>query len=186
MTSKERVLAALAHKEPDRVPVDFGASAVTGIHAKMVIALRERYGLERRPVKVHEPYQMLGLVEEDLKQALGLDVDGVFPPETMFGYRNEGWTPWRLDDGTEVLMSARFQTVMAGLMIAPVTGNPMEVAAETHGEVRALGAGDVDDGGIAHDVGDTLCDLVHPIVIGGHAFDHELRRDADHVAVADV
>ncbi len=111
MTSKERVLAALAHKEPDRVPVDFGASAVTGIHAKMVIALRERYGLERRPVKVHEPYQMLGLIEEDLKQALGLDVDGVYPPETMFGYRNEGWTPWRLDDGTEVLMSAHFQTV---------------------------------------------------------------------------
>jgi uroporphyrinogen-III decarboxylase len=111
MTSKERVLAALAHKEPDRVPVDFGASAVTGMHVKIVIALRRRYGLEPRPVKVHEPYQMLGLVEEDLKQALGLDVDGVYPPETMFGYRNEGWTPWRLDDGTEVLMSAHFQTV---------------------------------------------------------------------------
>lgn len=111
MTSKERVLAALSHKEPDRVPVDFGASAVTGMHAKVVLALRRHYGLEPRPVKVHEPYQMLGLVEEDLKQALGLDVDGVYPPETMFGYRNEGWTPWRLDDGTEVLMSAHFQTV---------------------------------------------------------------------------
>ncbi len=114
MTSKERVRAALAHQEPDRVPVDFGASSVTGIHVKIVGALRAHYGLAPGPVKVHEPYQMLGLVEEDLKQALGLDVDGVFGPETMFGYRNEDWTPWRLDDGTEVLMSGRFQWVKDG------------------------------------------------------------------------
>jgi hypothetical protein len=114
MTSKERVLTALAHQEPDRVPVDFGASAVTGLHVKIVGALRAHYGLAPGPVKVHEPYQMLGLVEEDLKQALGLDVDGVYPPETMFGFRNEDWQPWRLDDGTEVLMSGHFKTVKDG------------------------------------------------------------------------
>ncbi len=110
MTSKERVLAALNHKEPDRIPVDFGATAVTGIHVKIVGALRAHFGLGGGPVKVHEPYQMLGLVEEDLKQALGLDVNGVFPPETMFGFRNRNWKPWRLDDGTEVLVSDLFQT----------------------------------------------------------------------------
>ena len=109
MTSKERVLAALNHKEPDRVPVDFGATAVTGIHVKIVAALRAHYGLGGGPVKVHEPYQMLGVVDEDLKQALGVDVDGVFPPETMFGFRNENWKPWRLDDGTEVLVPEPLQ-----------------------------------------------------------------------------
>ena len=111
MTSKERVLAALSHKEPDRVPVDFGSTAVTGLHVKIVGLLRSHFGLAPGPVKVHEPYQMLGLVEEDLKQALGVDFDGVFPPETMFGFRNEDWKPWRLDDGTEVLVSAHFQTM---------------------------------------------------------------------------
>jgi uroporphyrinogen-III decarboxylase len=111
MTSKERVLAALNHKEPDRVPVDFGATAVTGLHVKIVGALRAHYGLAPGPVKVHEPYQMLGLVEEDLKQALELDINGVFPPETMFGFRNENWKPWRLDDGTEVLISGNFETM---------------------------------------------------------------------------
>jgi hypothetical protein len=80
------------------------------MHVKVVIALRERFGLERRPVKVHEPYQMLGLVEEDLQTALGLDVEGVFAAETLFGFRNEGWTPWRTDDGTEVLVSRHFKT----------------------------------------------------------------------------
>jgi len=110
MTGKERFLAALNHKEPDAVPGDFGATAVTGMHVNCVIALRERYGLEKRPVKVHEPYQMLGLVEDDLQRALGLDVEGVFAAETMFGFRNENWTPWRMDDGREVLVSEHFRT----------------------------------------------------------------------------
>ena len=111
MTSKERFLAALNHKEPDAVPVDFGATAVTGLHVSVVIALREHYGLERRPVKVHEPYQMLGFVEDDLQRALGLDVEGVFAAETMFGFRNENWKSWRMDDGPEVLVSEHFRTI---------------------------------------------------------------------------
>jgi hypothetical protein len=110
MTRQERFTAALNHREPDAIPVDFGATAVTGLHVDCVIALRERYGLEKRLVKVHEPYQMLGLVEDDLQRALGLDVEGVFAPETMFGFRNEGWTPWRMDDGREVLVSKHFRT----------------------------------------------------------------------------
>jgi len=109
MTSKERTLSALNHKEPDRVPVDFGGTAVTGIHVEIVAALRDRYGLEKRPVKVHEPYQMLGLVEDDLQRALGLDVEGVFAAETMFGNVNEDWKPWRLDSGLEVLVSGRME-----------------------------------------------------------------------------
>jgi hypothetical protein len=80
------------------------------MHVNCVIALRERYGLEKRPVKVHEPYQMLGLIEDDLQRALGLDVQGVFAAETMFGFRNENWKPWRLDDGREVLVSGHFRT----------------------------------------------------------------------------
>jgi len=110
MTSKERLIRALDHREPDRVPVDFGATAVSGMHLRCVIALREHYGLERRLVKVHEPYQMLGLIEEDLKKALGIDVEGVYAAETLFGFRNEHWKPWRLDDGTEVLVSVDFRT----------------------------------------------------------------------------
>jgi len=109
MTSKERVLQALNHREPDRIPADFGSTAVTGMHVSCVIALRDHFGLEKRPVKVHEPYQMLGLIEEDLKQALGLDIDGVFAAETLFGFRNENWKPWRMDNGTEVLVSEHFK-----------------------------------------------------------------------------
>jgi uroporphyrinogen-III decarboxylase len=109
MNSKERVVAALSHREPDRIPVDFGGTAVTGIHVSCVAALRDFYGLEKRPVKVHEPYQMLGLVEEDLKRAMGLDVDGVFPRKTIFGFANEKWKIWKTPQGLEVLVSEDFQ-----------------------------------------------------------------------------
>lgn len=110
MTSTERLIQALGHKEPDRVPVDFGGTAVTGIHVNIVAALRDHFGLETRPVKVHEPYQMLGLIEEDLKRTLGLDVEGVYAAETMFGNRNTNWKPWRLDNGLEVLVSKEMET----------------------------------------------------------------------------
>lgn len=110
MTSKERVLASLNHREPDAVPVDFGSTAVTGIHVLAVAGLRDYYGLERRPVKVYEPYQMLGLIEKDLKEVMGIDVEGIPAPETLFGFRNENWKPWRLASGLEVLVSEHFQT----------------------------------------------------------------------------
>jgi len=110
MTSRERLDATLNHRQPDRIPVDFNGTAVTGMHVKCVIGLREHYGLEKRLVKVHEPYQMLGWIDDDLQTVLGIDVEGVYGPDTMFGYRNENWTPWRMDDGTEVLMSGNFRT----------------------------------------------------------------------------
>lgn len=109
MTSKERVLAALNHRQPDRVPIDFGSTGVTGMHATCVDGLRKYFGLENRPVKIHEPYQMLGLIEDDLQSALGLDVEGVFPRKTMFGFANHDWKPWRMPDGLEVLVSEDFR-----------------------------------------------------------------------------
>jgi hypothetical protein len=110
MTSRERVLAAIRHRQPDRIPIDFGSTSVTGIHVSCVAALRDHYGLERRPVKVHEPYQMLGLVEEDLKHAMGLDVNGVFRRKTMFGFPAGNWKPWRTHQGLEVLVPGDFNT----------------------------------------------------------------------------
>jgi hypothetical protein len=108
MTSKERVRAALNHQEPDRVPVDFGGTSVTGIHVSCVTAMREYFGLDRHPVKVIEIGQMLGEIEEDLKEALGLDVDAVARPRSKWGYPNTDWKPWRMPDGLEVLVPGGF------------------------------------------------------------------------------
>jgi hypothetical protein len=53
---------------------------------------------------------MLGFIDEDLKLALGIDIEGVYGAETIFGFRNENWKPWRMDNGTEVLVSEHFRT----------------------------------------------------------------------------
>lgn len=110
MNSKERLQTTLNHQTPDRVCVDFGSTAVSGIHVSCVAALREHYGLEKRPVKVHEPYQMLGWLDDDLLDALGVDVIGITPRNTMFGFPNENWQTFKLPWGQEVLVSECFQT----------------------------------------------------------------------------
>ncbi len=110
MTSKERVVAALNHRQPDRVPMDFGGTAVTGMHVTAVAALREHYGLAKQLVKVHEPYQMLGWVDDDLADAMGLDLAGVVPRNNMFGFPNTDWKEWRTPFGLDVLVPGRFET----------------------------------------------------------------------------
>ncbi|MBM4457647.1 MAG: methyltransferase [Chloroflexi bacterium] len=112
LTSRERVHLALAHREADRVPVDFGGSAVTGMQVSTVYWLRQALGLDPAgaPVKVIEPYQMLGEIAADLMDILGIDVVGLTGPRTLFGFENVGWKPWTLFDGTPVLVPAAFNT----------------------------------------------------------------------------
>lgn len=112
MNSRERVEKALNHQQPDRVPVDFGSSAVTGISASAVHKLRVGLGLQRpgQRVKVIEPYQMLGEVEDDLAEALGVDCIGLGGRKNLFGFENKDWKPWALADGTPVWVPAAFNT----------------------------------------------------------------------------
>ena len=112
MTSRERVSLALQHQEADRVPLDLGASAVTGMQVDTVYGLRQALGLDRpgTPVKVVEPYQMLGEIGPDLMEALGVDVVGLGKPATLFGFRNEGWKSWTTFAGTPVLVPEGFNT----------------------------------------------------------------------------
>ena len=105
--SRKRLVATLNHRQPDRIPIDFGGTACTGIHASCVAALRDYYGLEKRPVRINEPFQMLGLIEEDLREAMGVDVVGVFGRKTKFGFATENWKPW-LFNGLEVLVPEGF------------------------------------------------------------------------------
>ncbi len=112
MTSRERVDAALAHTEPDRVPLDLGAGPTTGMHVDSVYLLRQALGLDPpgTPVKVSEPFQMLGEIGPDLIEALGVDVVGVGPPTNFFGFAQDDWKPWTTFGGTPVLVPGLFNT----------------------------------------------------------------------------
>ncbi|HOX06756.1 MAG TPA: uroporphyrinogen decarboxylase family protein [Planctomycetota bacterium] len=112
MNSRQRVEAALNHHRPDRVPLDLGATPVSGMQVSSVYALRQALGLDRpgTPVKVVEPYQMLGEIAPDLAARLGVDTVNLPGRTNMFGFANEGWKPWRTFDGTPVLVPAGFNT----------------------------------------------------------------------------
>ena len=113
MTSRERLALTLRHEQPDRVCVDFGGTAVTGIHVSIVSQLRRRLlGDTTYRVKVVEPYQMLGEIDDELREALGIDVVGSWAPKGMFGFPNTDWKPFTLFDGTEVLVPGGFEVTV--------------------------------------------------------------------------
>jgi hypothetical protein len=111
MKSKDRVTLSLKHKVPDKVPVDFGGTGQTGIHISCVEDLRNYYGLDKKPVKAVEPYQMLGLIEDDLKECISIDTLAVDIGYTMFGFRNKNWKEWETPWGQVILVAGDFNTV---------------------------------------------------------------------------
>jgi hypothetical protein len=112
MTSRSNFLKTLNHEQPDKVVVDFGATAVTGIHALVVEKLRDHFGLEKKPVKIHEPYQMLAEVEDDLQEAMGVDVCGLYGATNMFGHSQGNWKLWRTPWGQEVTVPGDFHVTV--------------------------------------------------------------------------
>jgi len=128
LTGRERVLRALEYKEVDRVALDLGGTFGTGAHVSFIAKLRQRLGLEgknelvnpprhkdggqahARRIKVIEPYQMLGEVAADLRDALGIDIVNLPGPKNIFGFENTDFKLWRTFDGTDVLVPGKFNT----------------------------------------------------------------------------
>jgi len=112
MGSRQRVLAALNHREVDRVPIDLGGTHCSGAHVSVITHLRKALGLAKRDerVKVIDIYQMLGEVAPDLIGALQLDIVMLPARRNMLGFENAGWKNWRTFDGTDVLVPGKFNT----------------------------------------------------------------------------
>jgi hypothetical protein len=112
LSSRERVEMALNHQTPDRVPLDLGGCGQTSMHVTTVYRLRQALGLDApgTPVKVVEPFQMLGEIKPDLIEAVGGDVVSLGGQTTLFGFRNENWKPWTFHDGTPLLVPEHFNT----------------------------------------------------------------------------
>jgi hypothetical protein len=106
--SKQNFIKTINHQQPDKVVVDFGSTAVTGIHVLVVEKLRDYYGLAKKPVKIIEPYQMLGEIDSELIGAMDIDVIGVYGAKNMFGAPNEDWKLHKTLWGQEVFLPGTF------------------------------------------------------------------------------
>lgn len=79
MNSRERLLTALNHQEPDRIPLDLGSTQVTGIHEVAYRNLRAHLGMPEVAPQICDTVQGLALPDDDLIEKLGVDVRGLFP-----------------------------------------------------------------------------------------------------------
>ncbi|SMB95239.1 uroporphyrinogen decarboxylase [Thermanaeromonas toyohensis ToBE] len=87
MKSRERVLMALQHQEPDRVPFDLGGTVTSGIHRIAYKNLLDYLGIKKDEIRIAEIHQQLADVHEDVLQRLKVD----FRP--VFSKLPEGWKP---------------------------------------------------------------------------------------------
>jgi uroporphyrinogen decarboxylase len=82
MTSRERVLTALAHEEPDRVPIVIGVSNTTGIKMRPYRELKRRIGVEAPDAWLYQwPELGTAAVDEATLRRLHGDVRGVLDLE---------------------------------------------------------------------------------------------------------
>ncbi len=97
MTSRERVLSAIAHKEPDRVPMDFGGMRSTGIAAVAYNKLKTHLGLIGGETRVYDTMQQLAEPEPALLERFHVDVIDL---NNTLGSPSDQWKDWLLPDGS--------------------------------------------------------------------------------------
>ncbi len=114
MNSRERLTAAINHRQPDRCPIDLGSNGQTGMNVSTLYRLRKALGLDDHRLRVVEPYQMLGEIEDDLMRLVHSDVIGLWNTGNMFGFSNQGKKPWQMGDGTPVWMPEQFEYTVDG------------------------------------------------------------------------
>ncbi len=106
MTSRERVLTALNHEQPDRVPVDLSGHRSSGIAAIAYAKLRDHLGLEKRPVRVYDVQQQLAVVDEDVLDRFAIDTIEL---GRAYSLDDSDWADWVLPDGSPCQLPAWVQ-----------------------------------------------------------------------------
>jgi uroporphyrinogen decarboxylase len=104
MNHRQRVMAAVRHQTPDRLPVDLGGMRSTGIMAIAYQRLKDHLGIPGGDLLVFDTGQQLAYVEEPIRSRYGADV--LILDMGMLS----GWRPYTLPDGTQAKISADFRT----------------------------------------------------------------------------
>lgn len=125
MTSRERVLTTLAHREPDRVPIDFGGMRSTGIMAIAYNRLKAHLGITEGETRVYDTMQQLALPEQPVLDRFHVDV---LDSLNLLGRFSEEWKDWTLPDGSPAKVPVGFnpEPVEGGLVIRDSMGRAIQ------------------------------------------------------------
>lgn len=108
MTSRERILASIAHTLPDKVPVDMGATPSSGISAIAYSNLVGRLG-KHLPVLIYDVVQQLAQPDDSILDLFGVDVIDI---GRAFDDRPEDWYPVRMANGAEAFYPKAFRPAL--------------------------------------------------------------------------
>ncbi len=97
MTSRERILTTLNHRQPDRVPVDLGGHRSSGIMAIAYHKLKKYLGVDSGDIYVYDMMQQLAVVEPPILDRFGVDTVEL---GRAFMTDDSEWQAWTLPDGT--------------------------------------------------------------------------------------
>lgn len=111
MNSRQRVCAAINHKEPDRIPVDFGGHHSSGIMAIAYARLKKYLAIEEGDIFVYDIPQQLAIVEPEVLDRFSVDVIEL---GRGFSLKESDWKEWILPDGTPCKIPAFIKLVQKG------------------------------------------------------------------------
>lgn len=97
MTSRERVMAAVNHKQPDCVPLDLGATPSSGISAIAYNRLKKHLGMTEGHTKIYDVVQQVVYPEQEILDRFGVDVIDI---GRVFNDRDGDWYDVKLADGS--------------------------------------------------------------------------------------
>ncbi len=98
MTSYERVVMALNHREADRIPYDLGGTLITGIHVKAYKHLLEFLGIRKDNFFIQRERLGIVQIDEDILQKLNVDTRVLFPNELAKTYSEDEDYSYYLDE----------------------------------------------------------------------------------------
>lgn len=108
MTSRERILTSIGHKEPDRVPLDLGATPSSNISAIAYNKLKAHLGVSGGYTRVYDVVQQLAQPEDWLLDRIGVDV---VDPGRAFNTGDGDWYDVSLADGSTAQYPSWFHPV---------------------------------------------------------------------------
>jgi uroporphyrinogen decarboxylase len=108
MTSRERILAAISHRQPDRVPLDLGATPSSGISAIAYSNLVRYIGRGDLPVRIYDVVQQLAQPDDTILEMFGVDVIDI---GRAFNESEKAWKPIILVNGNPAFYPVWYKPV---------------------------------------------------------------------------
>lgn len=97
MTSRERVMAAVNHKTPDRCPLDLGSTPSSGISAIAYNNLKKHLGMTDGHTRIYDVVQQVVQPEDEIIEKFGVDVLDI---GRVFNEKDSDWYDTTLADGS--------------------------------------------------------------------------------------